>query len=95
LVGNPWNAAVSVLNHEYKEDETRLQDALDQSIKVGSLHKTMDMTKLTSEKIELVALTREYGKTQIKIFPADQADLRQEDDDDEGEEPNQRRRNKE
>jgi len=51
----------------------------------------MDMTKLTSEKIELVALTREYGKTQIKIFPADQADLRQEDDD-EGEEPNQRRR---
>ena len=32
------------------------------------------MTKLTSEKIELVALTRENGKTQIKIFPADQAD---------------------
>ena len=32
------------------------------------------MTKLTPEKIELVTLTRENGKTQIKIFPADQVD---------------------
>ena len=35
MVGNPWNAAVSVLKQEYKEDETSLQDALDNSIKVG------------------------------------------------------------
>ena len=35
MVGNPWNAAVSVLKQEYKEDETSLQDALDHSIKVG------------------------------------------------------------
>ena len=32
------------------------------------------MTKLTPEKIELVTLTRENGKTQIKIFPAAEAD---------------------
>ena len=56
MVGNPWNAAVSVLKQEYKEDEISLQDALDHSI------------------IELVTLTRENGKTQIKICPADQVD---------------------
>ena len=38
------------------------------------LSKTLDMTKLTPEKIELAALTRENGKTQIKILPADQVD---------------------
>ena len=32
------------------------------------------MTKLTPEKIELATLTRENGKTQIKILPADQVD---------------------
>jgi len=42
LVGNPWNAAVSVLKQQYKEDKTSLQDALDHSIKV--LSKTLDMT---------------------------------------------------
>merc|ERR1712216_155163 len=45
---------------------------LDLSIKV--LSKTLDMTKLTPEKIEVATLTRENGKTQIKILPADQVD---------------------
>merc|ERR1712089_28301 len=66
------NAAVSMLKQEYKENETSLDDALDLSIKV--LSKTLDMTKLTPEKIELATLTRENGKTQIKILPADQVD---------------------
>jgi len=39
----------------------------------GSL-KTLVMTKLTPEKIELATLSRENGTTQIKIFPADQLD---------------------
>ena len=39
-----------------QEDETSLQGALDLSIKV--LSKTLDMTKLTPEKIELATLTR-------------------------------------
>merc|ERR1712181_120636 len=60
------------IKQEYKDDETSLQDALDLSIKV--LSKTLDMTKLTPEKIELATLTRENGKTQIKILPADQVD---------------------
>ena len=38
------------------------------------LSKTLDMTKLTPEKIELATLTRENGKTQIKILPANQVD---------------------
>ena len=58
-----------MLKQEYKENETSLQDALDLSIKV--LSKTLDMTKLTPEKIELATLTRENNKTQIKILPAD------------------------
>merc|ERR1712142_1235406 len=71
-IGNNWNAAVSMLKQDFKEDETSLQDALDLSIKV--LSKTLDMTKLTPEKIELATLTRENGKTQIKILPANQVD---------------------
>merc|ERR1719188_1699361 len=62
-IGNNWNAAVSMLKQEYKENQTSL------SVKV--LSKTLDMTKLTPEKIELATLTRENNKTQIKILPAD------------------------
>ena len=69
-IGNNWNAAVSMLKQEYKENETSLSEALDLAIKV--LSKTLDMTKLTPEKIELATLTRENDKTQIKILPADQ-----------------------
>ena len=64
---------MSMLKQEYKENETSLQDALDLSIKV--LSKTLDMTKLTPEKIELATLTRENNKTQIKILPADKVTL--------------------
>jgi len=71
-IGNNCSAAVSMLKQEYKEGETTLQDALDLAIKV--LSKTLDMTKLTPEKIELAALTREDGKTKIRILPADQVD---------------------
>ena len=58
-----------MLKQEHKENEMSLQDALDLSIKV--LSKTLDMTKLTPEKIELATLTRENNKTMIKILPAD------------------------
>ena len=61
------------MKQEYKENETSLSEALDLAIKV--LSKTLDMTKLTPEKIELATLTRENDKTQIKILPADQVRL--------------------
>jgi len=71
-VGNNWTAAVSMLKQEYKEDETSLTEALDLSIKV--LSKTLDMTKLSAEKIEISTLTRENGQTKIQILEADKVD---------------------
>ena len=44
--------AVSMLKQEYKEGETDLQTALQLAIKV--LSKTLDMTKVTSEKGNIV-----------------------------------------
>ena len=43
-----FKAAVSILKQEYKEDETKLEDALSLAIKV--LSKTLDTTKLTADK---------------------------------------------
>lgn len=43
-----WQAAVSSLKQEYKENETTLAEAQALAIKV--LSKTLDMTKLTPEK---------------------------------------------
>merc|ERR1712088_1254982 len=63
-IGNNSNAAVSQLKQEYKEGEMSLNEALDLAIKV--LSKTLDLTKLTPEKIEilkgdeLTALIKKY-----------------------------------
>ena len=54
------------LFQEYKEGETKLDDALDLSIKV--LSKTLDMNKLTPDKIEIATLRRIDGKTVISIM---------------------------
>lgn len=43
-----FQAAVSILKQEYKEDETTLENALSLAIKV--LSKTLDTTKLTADK---------------------------------------------
>lgn len=67
-IGNNSAAAVSMLKQEYKtEGETTLQEAVGLAIKV--LSKTLDMTKVTPEKIEISTLTREDGKTKIRILP--------------------------
>lgn len=47
-IGNNSAAAVSSLKQEYKEGEMTLEDAKALAVKV--LSKTLDMTKLTSEK---------------------------------------------
>jgi 20S proteasome subunit alpha 3 len=67
-----FQAAVSMLKQEYKENETSLDDALNLSIKV--LSKTLDTNKLTSEKVELATLTRENGLTKIKVLPTAEVD---------------------
>ena len=65
-IGNNGAAAVSILKQDYKEDIT-LDKALDLAIKV--LSKTLDMTKLTADKIEIATLTRVNGETLIKHLP--------------------------
>merc|ERR1712026_615150 len=69
-IGNNSSAAVSILKQEYKEGEISLDGALDLSMKV--LSKTLDMTKLTADKIEIATLKRDNGKTKIHILTADE-----------------------
>ncbi|XP_024880955.1 uncharacterized protein LOC112460489 [Temnothorax curvispinosus] len=71
-IGNNSAAAVSSLKQEYKEGETTLKDAMSLAIKV--LSKTLDMNKLSAEKVEMAILTREDGKTKTKILPANEVD---------------------
>lgn len=55
-----------------KENKISLSEAEDLAVKV--LSKTLDMTKLTSEKIEMSTLTRENGVTKIKILTNKEVD---------------------
>jgi 20S proteasome subunit alpha 3 len=71
-IGNNSSAAVSILKQEYKEGEINLDGALDLSMKV--LSKTLDMTKLTSDKIEIATLKRVDGKTKIHILSTEEMD---------------------
>nr|KAG5711548.1 hypothetical protein BaRGS_025975 [Batillaria attramentaria] len=66
-IGNNSANAVSLLKQEYKEGETSLDEALNLSVKV--LSKTLDLTKLTPDKVEMATLTRKDGKTAIRILP--------------------------
>jgi len=61
-IGKSSNAAISMLKQEYKEDIT-LDKALLLAVKV--LSKTLDVQKLTSEKIEVSTLRREGERTSI------------------------------
>ena len=71
-IGNNSSAAVSILKQEYKEGEMTLDASLDLSMKV--LSKTLDMTKLTSDKIEVATLKRVNGKTKIHILTTQEMD---------------------
>uniref|UniRef100_A0A3B4FUB0 Proteasome subunit beta n=1 Tax=Pundamilia nyererei TaxID=303518 RepID=A0A3B4FUB0_9CICH len=65
-IGNNSAAAVSMLKQDYKEGEMTLSSALALAVKV--LNKTMDVSKLSAEKVEIATLTREDGKTKIKVL---------------------------
>lgn len=62
---------MSVLKQELN-DTISLSQAEDLAVKV--LSKTLDMTKLTSEKIEMSTLTRVDGKTKIKVLSNKEVD---------------------
>lgn len=65
-------AAISVLKQELNENPISLSDAEDLAIKV--LAKTLDMTKLSSEKIEMSTLSRVDNDTKIKILSNSEVD---------------------
>ncbi|CAG5859547.1 unnamed protein product [Menidia menidia] len=65
-IGNNSAAAVSMLKQDFKEGEMSLSSALALAVKV--LNKTMDVSKLSAEKVEIATLTREDGKTKIKVL---------------------------
>ncbi|XP_067928175.1 proteasome subunit alpha type-4-like [Watersipora subatra] len=65
-IGNNSAAAVSMLKQEYKDDEISLEEAKKLAIRV--LSKTLDMTKITAEKVEIAVLRRVDDKTKISIL---------------------------
>jgi len=65
-IGNNSSAAVSSLKQEYKENEMTLNEAKALAVKV--LSKTLDMTKLSAEKVEMATLQRIENKTVIHIL---------------------------
>jgi len=71
-IGNNAAAAVSVLKQELNDTPISLSQAEDLAVKV--LSKTLDMTKLTSEKIEMSTLTRDGAKTKIKVLTNKEVD---------------------
>jgi len=55
-----------LLKQEYKDGESSLEEALNLAVKV--LSKTLDVTKLTPDKVEMATLTRENGRTVIDVL---------------------------
>lgn len=75
-IGNNHQAAVSMLKQEYKDTPT-LKQCLELAIKV--LSKTLDSTKLSSNKVEIATLTRigegTDARTVIRTLPSTEVDV--------------------
>jgi len=65
-IGNNSVAAISMLKQEYKEEGMPLSEAL--SLAINVLSKTLDVQKLSSEKVEIATLKRINGKTVFHIL---------------------------
>jgi 20S proteasome subunit alpha 3 len=70
-IGSNSSAAESILKTDY-QDDCSLSDALLLAVKV--LNKTMDSTKLTSEKLEFATLTVQDGTPCYTILSAEKVD---------------------
>jgi len=68
-IGNSSGAAISILKQEYKIEETTVDSGLLLALKVMS--KTLDLTTLTAEKLELATLKRVDDTTVITILDQD------------------------
>jgi len=71
-IGNNSAAAISMLKQDYNEDGISLDEALKLAVKV--LSKTLDVQKLTSEKVEFATLTRKDGQTKLEVLKSDVVD---------------------
>ncbi|XP_017891373.1 proteasome subunit alpha type-4 [Ceratina calcarata] len=71
-IGHNSAAAVSSLKQEYDNNNITLKEAKALAIKV--LSKTLDLNKLSGDKVEMVTLTRENGKTITRILPMAEVD---------------------
>jgi len=68
-IGNSSSAAVSLLKQEYDEKMT-IKEAL--LLAVKTLYKSLDINKLTSDKMELATLCRKDGETKLHVLQPDQ-----------------------
>ena len=62
-------AAVSILKQEYNDELTTHKAQL---LALRTLHKTLDITKLTPEKVELATLIHANGTTALHVLTADE-----------------------
>lgn len=65
-IGHNAATAVGILKQEFEPETTNLADAVKLAGKV--MHKTLDVTKLTADKIELATLTRVNNKTVLRVW---------------------------
>ncbi|OQV17147.1 Proteasome subunit alpha type-4 [Hypsibius exemplaris] len=65
-IGHNAATAVGILKQEFEPETTKLQDAVRLAVKV--MHKTLDVTKLTADKIELATLTRVNNRTVLRVW---------------------------
>ncbi|BHF57859.1 Proteasome subunit alpha type-4 [Sparganum proliferum] len=70
-IGSSSSAASSILESDY-DPEATTEDAVKLSVKV--LHKTMTMSKLTSDKVEIGILQRKDDKTYVKLISQSRVD---------------------
>eukprot|EP00794_Sanderia_malayensis_P009770 gene9770-10769_t len=71
-IGNNSVAAISMLKQEYKEEGIPLTEAKNLAIKV--LSKTLDVQKLSTEKVEIATFVREDGKTKFHVLTSEEVD---------------------
>jgi len=71
-IGNNSMSAISMLKQDYNEDGISLDEASKLAVKV--LSKSLDLQKLTSEKVEIAHLTRKGDKTVIHILTNEEVD---------------------
>jgi len=65
-IGNNSAAAISMLKQDYKEEGVSLEEAQKLAVKV--LSKSLDVQKLTSEKVEFATLTRRGNRTHLAVL---------------------------